>query len=52
MNVVELQQIITLGQSKLDDKQTQALIKAKEALLLVTTDLKIVAATPFAIHAT
>lgn len=52
MNVVELQQIIALGQSNLDKKQTQALIKAKETLLLVTTDLKIVAATPFAIHAT
>jgi hypothetical protein len=52
MNVVELQQIIALGQSKLDEKQTQALVKAKEALLLVTTDLKIVAATPFAVHAT
>lgn len=52
MNVVELQQIITLGQSNLDEKQTQVLIKVKEALLLATTDLKIVASTPFAIHAT
>lgn len=50
MNVVELQQIITLSQSKLDEKQTMALMKAKEALLLVTTDLKIIAATPFANH--
>ena len=50
MNVVELQQIITLGQTKFNDKQNQALVKVKAALSMVANELKSIAAQPFASH--
>lgn len=50
MNVVELQQILTFGQSSLDESQKNSFSKAKEALLCVTDELKTITSKPFIAH--
>lgn len=51
MNIAELQQIISLSQSTMSNKETDSLKKLKETLTLATTDLKLIAAQPFNAYA-
>ena len=51
MNIAELQQIISLSQSTLNNKETDSLKKIKETLTLATTDLKLISAQPFNAYA-
>ena len=50
MNIAELQQIMSLSQSTLNNKESEALKKLRETLTLVTTDLRVIAAQPFSLH--
>lgn len=47
MNIAELQQIISLSQSTVAEKDIQALKQLRDTLTLATTDIKIIAAQPF-----
>lgn len=50
MNVVEFQQIITLGQKNLDENQKISFQKVKEGLITVTQNLKAITSNPFTFH--
>lgn len=47
MNVAELQQIMSLSQVVVSGKENASLVKLRNTLTLVTTDLKLIAAQPF-----
>ena len=50
MNVVELQQILKLGQKQLDENQKVSFQNVKEKLINVTQNLKVITSNPFTSH--